>query len=173
MDQYKDDIKYEEDFFVNSRGNKLFTCRWTSRKSECKALIFICHGYGAECSISMGDTAARLVHHGYVVHGIDHEGHDKSSGSKGYLSSFGDVVRDCSDHFKSVCGENEAVDSKKQENRLKKRFLYGFSMGGTVVLQLHRKDPLYWDGAVLLAPMCKGYCILTANSSVEGAQDEV
>ncbi|PWZ06619.1 hypothetical protein Zm00014a_007987 [Zea mays] len=59
------------------------------------------------------------------------------------------------------------------ENRLKKRFLYGFSMGGTVVLQLHRKDPLYWDGAVLLAPMCKGYCILTANSSVEGAQDEV
>ncbi|PWZ05151.1 hypothetical protein Zm00014a_040231 [Zea mays] len=121
----------------------------------------------------MGDTAARLVHHGYVVHGIDHEGHGKSSGSKGYLSSFGDVVRDCSDHFKSVCGENEAVDSKKQENRLKKRFLYGFSMGGTVVLQLHRKDPLYWDGAVLLAPMCKGYCISTANSSVEGAQDEV
>lgn len=44
---------------------------------------------------------------------------------------------------------------EKPENRLKKRFLYGFSMGGTVVLQLHRKDPLYWDGAVLLAPMCK------------------
>ncbi|AQK78478.1 alpha/beta-Hydrolases superfamily protein [Zea mays] len=44
MYQYKDDIKYEEDFFVNSRGSKLFTCRWTPRKSECKALIFICHG---------------------------------------------------------------------------------------------------------------------------------
>jgi acylglycerol lipase len=38
---------------------------------------------------------------------------------------------------------------------MKKRFLYGFSMGGTVVIQLHRKDPTYWDGAVLLAPMCK------------------
>jgi alpha-beta hydrolase superfamily lysophospholipase len=130
------------------------------------------------------DTVARLVHRGYAVHGINHEGHGKSSGSKGYLSSFGDVVRDCSDNFKSVCGENEAVNSsgyictqtiaqqgispfflvvnhdhriskEKQENRLKKRFLYGFSMRGTVVLQLHRKDPLYWDGAVLLAPMCK------------------
>jgi acylglycerol lipase len=45
--------------------------------------------------------------------------------------------------------------SEKPTNRTKKRFLYGFSMGGAVVLQLHRKDPLYWDGAVLLAPMCK------------------
>lgn len=45
--------------------------------------------------------------------------------------------------------------SEKKENRSKKRFLYGFSMGGAVVLQLHRKDPLYWDGAVLLSPMCK------------------
>ncbi|PWZ15708.1 60S ribosomal protein L17 [Zea mays] len=71
-------------------------------------------------------------------------------------------------------GEDQYKDDIKyeEENKLKKRFLYGFSMGGTVVLQLHRKDPLYWDGVVLLAPMCKGYCILTANSSVEGAQDE-
>ncbi|CAL4960578.1 unnamed protein product [Urochloa decumbens] len=145
--QFRDNIKYEEDFFVNSRGNRLFTCRWMPKALEPRALIFICHGYGAECSISMGDTAARLVHSGFAVYGIDHEGHGKSSGSKGYISNFSDVVKDCSDHFKSVC--------EKQENRSKKRFLYGFSMGGTVVLQLHRKDPLYWDGAVLLAPACK------------------
>ncbi|KAF8716945.1 hypothetical protein HU200_026048 [Digitaria exilis] len=140
-------MKYEKDLVVNSRGNRLFTCRWTPKALEPRALIFICHGYGAECSISMGDTAARLVRSGFAVYGIDHEGHGKSSGSKGYISNFNDVVKDCSDHFKSVC--------EKQENRSKKRFLYGFSMGGTVVLQVHRKDPLYWDGAVLLAPMCK------------------
>ncbi|KAK3165901.1 hypothetical protein QOZ80_1AG0039130 [Eleusine coracana subsp. coracana] len=147
MAQYTDDIKYEEDFVVNSRGNRLFTCRWMPKKMDPKALIFICHGYGGECSISMGDTAARLVHSGYAVYGIDHEGHGKSSGSKGYISNFTDIVKDCSDYFKSVC--------EKPTNRSKKRFLYGFSMGGTVVLQLHRRDPLYWDGAVLLAPMCK------------------
>uniref|UniRef100_A0A8R7PW47 Serine aminopeptidase S33 domain-containing protein n=1 Tax=Triticum urartu TaxID=4572 RepID=A0A8R7PW47_TRIUA len=104
-------------------------------------------GYGGECSISMADTAARLVHAGYAVHGIDQEGHGKSSGSKGYISSFGDIVKDCSDYFKSVC--------EKPENKTKKRFLYGFSMGGTVALQVHRKDSMYWDGAVLLAPMVK------------------
>lgn len=45
--------------------------------------------------------------------------------------------------------------SEKPENREKKRFLYGISMGGGVALLLHRKEPTYWDGAVLLAPMCK------------------
>jgi len=28
-------------------------------------------------------------------------------------------------------------------------------MGGAVALLLHRKDPAFWDGAVLVAPMCK------------------
>ena len=28
-------------------------------------------------------------------------------------------------------------------------------MGGAVALLLHRKQPDFWDGAVLVAPMCK------------------
>lgn len=28
-------------------------------------------------------------------------------------------------------------------------------MGGAVALLLHRKKPEFWDGAVLIAPMCK------------------
>jgi alpha-beta hydrolase superfamily lysophospholipase len=42
-----------------------------------------------------------------------------------------------------------------EEYRNKSRFLYGESMGGAVALLLHRKDPTFWDGAVLVAPMCK------------------
>lgn len=42
-----------------------------------------------------------------------------------------------------------------EEYRGKSRFLYGESMGGAVALLLHRKDPAFWDGAVLVAPMCK------------------
>lgn len=45
--------------------------------------------------------------------------------------------------------------SEKPQNRGKRRFLYGISMGGSVALLLHRKAPGYWDGAILLAPMCK------------------
>jgi pimeloyl-ACP methyl ester carboxylesterase len=35
------------------------------------------------------------------------------------------------------------------------RYLLGESLGGAVALLLHRKKPDFWDGAVLVAPMCK------------------
>lgn len=41
------------------------------------------------------------------------------------------------------------------ENPKKKKFLMGESMGGAVVLLLHRKKPEFLDGAILIAPMCK------------------
>ena len=37
----------------------------------------------------------------------------------------------------------------------KPRFLYGESMGGAVSLLIHRRQPLAWTGAVLIAPMVK------------------
>ena len=45
--------------------------------------------------------------------------------------------------------------TERKENRKKMRILLGESMGGAVALLLHRKKPEYWDGAVLVAPMCK------------------
>lgn len=147
MAQINDDFKYEEEFILNSQGQKLFTCRWLPINQEPKALIFICHGYAMECSISMKDTGVRLAKAGFAVHGIDYIGHGKSSGLFGYVPSFDDLVGDCANHFSSIC--------EKNENKRKQRFLLGESMGGAVVLLLERKKPNYWDGAVLVAPMCK------------------
>lgn len=45
--------------------------------------------------------------------------------------------------------------TEKKENREKKRYLLGESMGGAVALLIHRKQPDFWDGAILVAPMCK------------------
>jgi len=45
--------------------------------------------------------------------------------------------------------------AEKAENKKKMRYLMGESMGGAVALLLHRKKPEYWDGAILVAPMCK------------------
>ncbi|KAK9123598.1 hypothetical protein Sjap_013200 [Stephania japonica] len=140
-------IKYDEEFILNSRGLKLFTCKWLPVDQEPKALIFICHGYAVECSITMKGTGTRLAQAGYAVHGIDYEGHGKSAGLAGYVPRFDDLVNDCSNHFKSIC--------EKKENKKKLRYLLGESMGGAVAILLHRKHPKYWDGAVLVAPMCK------------------
>ncbi|MQM22894.1 hypothetical protein Taro_055953, partial [Colocasia esculenta] len=134
------------EFILNSRGVKLFTYRWVPN-GEPLALIFLCHGYAMECSMSMKGTATRLVEAGYAVYGIDYEGHGKSSGLQAYVRSFDNVVDDCSDYFTSIC--------EMPENRGTQRFLLGESMGGAVALLLHRKKPTFWDGAVLVAPMCK------------------
>lgn len=95
----------------------------------------------------MRGCANRLVRAGYEVHGIDCEGHGKSSGLLGLISNFDELVDDLTEHFTNI--------SERRENRKKMRILMGESMGGAMVLRLHRKKPDYWDGAVLIAPMCK------------------
>ncbi|KAL8100982.1 caffeoylshikimate esterase-like [Apium graveolens] len=140
------EVEYYEEYVRNSRGVKLFTCRWLPVSSP-KALVFLCHGYGMECSDFMKGCGTRLANYGYAVVGIDYEGHGRSMGARCYIKKFENIVNDCSDFFKSICG--------KQEYKDKRRFLYGESMGGAVALLIHKSDPEFWHGAVLVAPMCK------------------
>lgn len=46
-------ISIHQEFIFNSRGMKLFTCSWMPAHSEPKGLVFLCHGYGIECSVSL------------------------------------------------------------------------------------------------------------------------
>ncbi|KAL3649121.1 hypothetical protein CASFOL_005524 [Castilleja foliolosa] len=140
------EVDYQEEYIKNSRGVQLFTCRWLPVSSP-KALIFLCHGYGMECSNFMKGVGVKLASHGYAVFGIDYEGHGQSSGARCYIKKFGNIVNDCNEYFKSICAQ--------EKYREKKKFLYGESMGGAVALLTHKKDPSFWNGAVLVAPMCK------------------
>lgn len=140
------DFAYQEAYVKNSRGVQLFTCRWLPSSSP-KAMVFLCHGYGMECSNFMRGVGINLASHGYAVFGIDYEGHGWSMGPRCYIKKFDNIVDDCSNHFKSI--------SAREEYRGKRRFLYGESMGGAVALLIHKKDPSFWHGAVLVAPMCK------------------
>ncbi|CAN0889031.1 Caffeoylshikimate esterase [Linum grandiflorum] len=78
---------------------------------------------------------------------MDYEGHGRSSGSRCYIKKFENIINDCDEFFRSVAAEKELRD--------KGRFLYGESMGGAVSLLLHKKRPSFYNGAVLVAPMCK------------------
>ncbi|GAB2262675.1 hypothetical protein Droror1_Dr00003672 [Drosera rotundifolia] len=140
------EFEYREEFIRNSRGVELFTCRWLPLSSP-RALVFLCHGYGMECSVFMRECGIRLAGAGFAVIGVDYEGHGKSKGPRCYIKKFDNVVNDCSEFFKSVCAQDQYVN--------KRRFLYGESMGGAIALLVHKKDPTFWHGAVLVAPMCK------------------
>ncbi|KAH7351815.1 hypothetical protein KP509_19G015900 [Ceratopteris richardii] len=210
-----DEVKYEEEFILSAKGSKLFTCRWLPRGRSVKALVFLCHGYGMECSVFMKGTGIRLAEAGYAVFGIDYEGHGRSEGRRCYIESFYALVDDCVSYYRTVRAEaieeisvcealsgeaplwHQAMDSeykslmdnatcelvpappnqklntckwllqKKyhadgslpiqelEEFKDLPRFLYGESMGGAVALLVHRKEPIDWNGAVLVAPMCK------------------
>ncbi|XP_044501941.1 caffeoylshikimate esterase-like [Mangifera indica] len=139
-------VQYQEEYIRNARGVELFTCKWLPFSSA-KAVVFLCHGYGMECSGFMRECGTRLANGGYAVFGIDYEGHGRSMGARCYIKKFENIVNDCYDFFKSVCAQEEFRD--------KGRFLYGESMGGAVALLLHKKDPTFWNGAILVAPMCK------------------
>uniref|UniRef100_A0A2P2JW19 Uncharacterized protein MANES_01G219100 n=2 Tax=Rhizophora mucronata TaxID=61149 RepID=A0A2P2JW19_RHIMU len=141
------EFECQEEYIRNSRGVQLFTCKWLPSSASPKALIFLCHGYGMECSGFMKECGIRLARANYAVFGIDYEGHGRSSGSRCYIKKFDDTVNDCNEFFKSVCAE--------KNYREKGRFLYGESMGGAVALLLHMKEPSFYNGAVLVAPMCK------------------
>ncbi|KAE9611537.1 hypothetical protein Lal_00011492 [Lupinus albus] len=139
-------IEYNEEYRKNSRGVQLFTCKWLPVSSP-KALVFLCHGYGMECGNFMKECGEKLACARYAVFGIDYEGHGRSGGVRCFINKFEDIVNDCYYFFKSIC--------ELQEYKGKAKFLYGESMGGAVSLLLHKKDPSLWDGAVLVAPMCK------------------
>ncbi|XP_062201825.1 caffeoylshikimate esterase-like isoform X1 [Phragmites australis] len=142
-------VEYQEEYVVNSRGMRLFTCRWLPKKPIPKALVFLCHGYAVECAVTMRGTGERLARAGYAVYGLDYEGHGRSDGLQGYVPDFQALVTDCDDFFTSV------VRQYSHGNQTCSRFLLGESMGGAVALLLHRARPDFWTGAVLVAPMCK------------------
>ncbi|KAK9733692.1 hypothetical protein RND81_04G085000 [Saponaria officinalis] len=140
------EFEYREGYIRNSRDVLLFTCRWLPL-SPPKALVFLCHGYGMECSSFMRGCGIKLACAGFAVIGMDYEGHGRSKGARCYIKKFDNIVNDCYDFFRSVSEQDECKD--------KRRFLYGESMGGAVSLLLHKRNPEFWHGAVLVAPMCK------------------
>lgn len=142
-----DGLKMNESYEVNSRGVEIFTKSWLPGTCRPKAVVCYCHGYGDTCTFFFEGIARKLVSAGYGVFGMDYPGFGLSEGLHGYIPSFDVLVDDVIEHF-----------SKKRENPefcSLPRFLFGQSMGGAVALKVHLKQPNAWNGAILVAPMCK------------------
>ncbi|XP_028125513.1 caffeoylshikimate esterase [Camellia sinensis] len=142
-----DGVKMNESYEVNSRGVEIFTKSWLPKTCPPKAIIYYCHGYGDTCTFLAEGIARKLVFSGYGVFAMDYPGFGLSEGLHGYIPSFDILVDDVIEQY-SKTKENPEFGSLP-------RFLFGQSMGGAVVLKVHLKQPHAWNGAILVAPMCK------------------
>ncbi|KAL7232046.1 hypothetical protein ACSBR2_010127 [Camellia fascicularis] len=142
-----DGVKMNESYEVNSRGVEIFTKSWLPKTCPPKAIIYYCHGYGDTCTFLAEGIARKLVFSGYGVFAMDYPGFGLSEGLHGYIPSFDILVDDVIEQY-SKTKENPEFGSLP-------RFLFGQSMGGAVVLKVHLKQPSAWNGAILVAPMCK------------------
>nr|WGU24035.1 caffeoyl shikimate esterases 6 [Crinum x powellii] len=140
-------IKMKESYVVNSRGVEIFSKNWLPENSPLKAIVCFCHGYGDTCTFFFEGIAKKLSSCGYGVFALDYPGFGLSEGLHGYIPSFDTIVDDVIEHFSEIKGNPEYQGLPS--------FLFGQSMGGAIALKVHLKQPHAWDGAILVAPMCK------------------
>lgn len=142
-----DEVKMEELYEKNSRGVEIFSKSWLPKNSPPKGIICFCHGYGDTCTFFFEGIARKLVSCGYGVFAMDYPGFGLSEGLHGYIPDFNVIVDDAMEHFSKI---KETAEFQNLPS-----FLFGQSMGGAVALKIHLKQPNAWDGAILVAPMCK------------------
>lgn len=142
-----DGVKAEEFYEENSRGIEIFTRSWLPIDKTVKATVFICHGYGDTCTFFFEGVARILAKAGFAVFGMDYQGSGLSAGLHGFIPDFNKLVDDVIENYSKI--------KARPEFEKLPCFLFGESMGGAVALKVHLKQPTAWNGAVLVAPMCK------------------
>lgn len=140
-------LKNAREWVKTPRGISVFTQSWVPLEHPPKALIFMVHGYGNDSSWVFQNTAILFTQMGYATFALDLEGHGQSDGLKGFMPNLDNVVLDCSLVFNRV--------KQRPEFHKLPCFLYGESLGGAICLLLHFREPQNYDGAILMAPMCK------------------
>ncbi|TKY59319.1 Caffeoylshikimate esterase [Spatholobus suberectus] len=134
--------------FTTPRGLTLFTRSWLpGPTTRPRALVLMVHGYGNDISWTFQATPIFLAQSGFACFALDLPGHGHSQGLRAFVPSVDLAARDCLSFFSSI--------KRNPQFRGLPCFLYGESMGGAMCLTIHFLDPGGFDGAVLVAPMCK------------------
>jgi len=113
-------MEHEEGRFRGHKNLNLYYQCWLPATGP-EAILLVVHG-AAEHSGRYTNLVNYFVPKGYAVCGLDHRGHGKSEGLRGYVERFSDYLNDLKTFFDIV--RNEHVDTKI--------FLIGHSMGGTI-----------------------------------------
>jgi acylglycerol lipase len=107
--------------FPGTWGVQLFEARWKP-KGKARACLVLVHGlkdYGAR----YGELASALAARGIATHATDLRGHGKSDGDRVWVRAFEDYLADL----------DISIERAREAYPGKPIFLFGHSMGGTIV----------------------------------------
>ena len=141
--------RVEEHFPSSIRDHNLCAIRWEFAAPAWthlspRGVCLISHGYGHYAAPIYDWLAATLARRGIACVALEHIGHGKSSGLRGYVPSFDALVGDVLAFAATV------------RARLPPRtpfFLYGESLGGAIAQHAALRAPSGFSGLVLFAPM--------------------
>ena len=136
-------MKHKEGYFKEARDTSIYYQSWLP-EDEPKACLILVHGL-AEHSGRYRNVVNYFVPSGYAVYGIDHIGHGKSGGERGYVERFRDYTLPLKTY----------VDMIHDEAPEKPLFMIGHSMGGLIAVAFLLEHPYELSGAVLSGPSVK------------------
>ncbi|KAL6070675.1 Monoglyceride lipase [Balamuthia mandrillaris] len=137
-----EEVTLKEDFFINLRGQKIFTRSWVPQ--HVKALVFVFHGLGEHCGREAYHfLSAKLNQLNYAVFALDHYGHGRSEGERAYIPNFEHFAMDAWQYIDRVATQ---FPSKLP------RFVFGHSMGGSIALVTIKKRPRFFAGVAMTSP---------------------
>ena len=128
---------HEEGTFKGVNDFDIYYQVWRP-EGEPRAVLLLVHGY-AEHSGRYAHVADYFVNEGYAVYALDHRGHGKSAGRRGYFDRFRFLLDDLDTFF-------GLVRKREPERRV---FLVGHSMGGLLAAAYAIRHPDKVDGLVL------------------------
>jgi len=131
-------------YIISNDGLYFYYKSWVPPRP--KALIFILHGFAEHIERSGYDYLAKKFYElGYAVFGHDHEGHGRSSGTRGYVNSF--------DQYSSHAFQ--VIQQISKDYKGLPIYLFGHSMGGLVTLHMAIDYPGFFKGVMLSSPVVR------------------
>jgi len=142
MEESKTAEQMTEKPIKSCTGVDLFCRYWKPVSSQPRAVVFLAHGFGEHLDY-YEELATALQNESFYVFAHDHVGHGRSKGSRVYIDSVDDYVKDVVNHFENI---NNEIPKEIP------RFIVGHSMGGTIAIKTAMHHPQMFRGVVLIAP---------------------
>ena len=132
---------HRESDLDGAAGLRIHSQEWLPG-GEPRACVVLVHG-ASEHSGRYRYVVERLLPDGFSIHAVDHRGHGRSEGRRGYVDRFDHVVADL----------DGLVERTREQHPGRKVFMLGHSFGGCVATAYAVRHQEKLDGLALSAPL--------------------